>query len=137
MNTTPISFEELRNALRDCSINDSNSAVMIAVVFPDGQDWNEVQDFLSNDLGFSKGKNLIGCRRITGNVLGDGGRTDYLMEFDNPAIPFNPIARLRFSDIKWTSDFVDIFAKDYDEEAYRQNLREKEEMKRRTRGISK
>lgn len=129
MNTTSVAFEELFN------MNDSETAVMIGVVFPEDQDWNEVQDFLSDELGFSKGKNLIGCRRIKGNILGDDGRWDYLMEFDHPEIPFNPLARLRFSDIKWTSDFVVNFAKDYNEDAYNQELREIEEMKWRTKEI--
>lgn len=108
---------------------------MIAVKFPKNQDWNEVQEFLADELKFSHGKNLIGCRRITGNILGDEGRWDYLLEFDTPTMPFNALARLRFSDIKWTSDFIDIFAKDYDEAAYAQELREKEEMKWQTKGM--
>lgn len=137
MNTTPISFEELRTKESENIINDCNSAVMIAVKFPKNQDWNEVQEFLADELGFSKGKNLIGCRKITGNIHGKRGRSDYLLEFDNPTMPFNALARLRFSDIKWTSDFIDNFRKDYDEEANAQELREKEEMKWRTKGISK
>lgn len=131
MNTTPIAFEELFGK------NDSETAVMIAVKFPEDQDWNEVQEFLSEEIGFSKGKNLIGCRRILGNILGDEGRSDYLLEFDNPSTQFNPIARLRFPDIKWTSDFVVNYAKDYNEDAYSQDLREREEMKWRTKGILK
>lgn len=117
MNTTPISFEELRAKQSENIINDSNSAVMIAVKFPKNQDWNEVQEFLANELGFSKGKTLIGCRKITGNVLGKRGRSDYLLEFDNPTMPFNALARLRFSDIKWTTDFIVNFGKDYGYEA--------------------
>lgn len=129
MNTTPVAFDELFN------MNDSEAAVMIGVVFPEDQDWNEVQDFLANEIRFSKGKNLIGCRRIMGNILGDNGRWDYLLEFDNPIMPFNALARLRFSGIKWTSDFVVNFAKDYNEDAYNQELREMEEMKWRNKGI--
>ena len=47
---------------------------------------------------------------IDGN---DNGRSDYLFEFDHPEIAFNPIARLKFPDLKWTSDFVDNFELDY------------------------
>lgn len=110
MITTPISFDKLKD------IPNGNTAVMIAVVFEENEDWDVVQNFLSEELCFSKGKNLIGCHRITGNILRDKGRWDYLLVFDHPEIPFNPIARLRFPDIKWTSDFIDIFSKDYQEE---------------------
>lgn len=113
MNTSPISFEELRTKESENIINDCNSAVMIAVKFPQNQDWNEVQEFLADELGFSKGKKLIGCRKITGNMHGNSGRSDYMLEFDNPTMPFNALARLRFSDIKWTSDFIVNFGKDY------------------------
>ena len=95
MNTTPIPFADLRN------IDVSNTAVMLALYFQE-------------DTGFAPGKNLTGCRRITGNLLGDEGRHDYLLEFDHPEIPFDPIARLKFSDIKWTDDFIDNYAKDYE-----------------------
>lgn len=108
MDINPISFADLRNK------QIGNTAVMMAVVFPEDQNWEEVQYFISEELGFSKGKNLIACRRITGNILGDDGRWDYLLEFDNPNIPFNPIARLDFPDLKWTDDFIDNFSKDYE-----------------------
>lgn len=107
MNTSPIEFAELSN------IEHGNTAVMVAVMFPENQEWKELQEFLSEELGFSKGKNLIGCRRIMGNLLGDDGRWDYLLEFDHPEIPFNPFARLQFRDLKWTDDFIDNYSKDY------------------------
>lgn len=109
MNTTPIAFADLHK------VNVGSTAVYMDVVFPENQDWSEVQHYFSEEIGFSKGKNLIGCRRITGNVLGNDGRWDYLLEFDHPEIPLNPLARLKVGqDLKWTNDFIDNFAKDYD-----------------------
>lgn len=107
MNTNSISFSELQK------FNDSNSVVMIATEFPEGFDFSEVDEFLSEQLGFSKGKNLIGVHFIEGNVRGSEGRKDWLMEFDHEEIQFNPIARLKLNGLKWTSDFIDIFGDDY------------------------
>ncbi len=102
-----IKFSELQK------FNDSNSAVMIATVFPEGFDFSEVDEFLSGVLGFSNGKNLIRVHFISDNVKGSKGRKDWLLEFDHEEVQFNPIARLRFPDLKWTSDFVDNFKDDY------------------------
>lgn len=109
MNTAPISFDELKK------IDHSNTAVMLALHVPADQDWNEANDFFQKDTGFAPEKNLTGCRRITGNILGDAGRHDYLLEFDHHEIPFNLITRLMFSDIKWTEDYIVNFAKDFEE----------------------
>lgn len=108
MNTTPIPFADLRK------IDVSNTAVMLALYVPEDQDWDEANQYFQEDTGFAPGKNLTRCRRITGNILGDEGRWDYLLEFDHPEIPFDPIARLKFQDIKWTDDFIDNYAKDYE-----------------------
>ena len=110
MNTTPIPFADLRN------MDTSNTAVMMSVIFPENQDWEEANKFFQEDTGFAPGKNLVGCHRITDNILGDEGRWDYLLKFDHPEIPFNPIARLRFRDIKWTGDFIDNYSKDYEDD---------------------
>lgn len=113
MDTTTISFEDLMTSDK---YNNDNSAVIVATIFDDNEDWEAVNDFLANQLGFSKDKNLIGVHRITGNILGDEGRTDYLLVFDNEDVPFNFMARLRFSDIKWTDDFIDNYKRDFIEE---------------------
>ena len=113
MDTTTISFEALMTSDK---YNDSNSAVIVATVFDENEDWQSVNDIIANQIGFSKGKNLIGVRRITGNIRGEEGRTDYLLVFDNEDVPFNFIARLRFPDIKWTSNFIDNYKRDYIEE---------------------
>ncbi len=110
MDTTTISFEDLMTSDK---YDNNNSAVIVATIFDDNEDWEAVNNFLANQLCFSKGKNLIGVHRITGNILGDDGRTDYLLVFDNEAMFFNALARLRFPDIKWTSDFIDNYKTDY------------------------
>ena len=107
MKTGEIKFSELRK------FNDKNSVVMIATTFPDGYDFGDVNDFLSVELGFSRGKNLIGVYYISDNVRGKDGRNDWLLEFDHEEVMFNPMARLRFSDLKWTSDFIYNYCKDY------------------------
>ena len=108
INRDSISFGELSK------FNDSNSAVLVAMTLEKDDDITNLNNLLSNEIGFSKGKNLIGVHRITGNVLGDDGRTDWLLEFDNEDVDFNPIARLRCGRyIKWTSDFVVNYKDDY------------------------
>ena len=102
-----INFSKLKD------YDDSTSAVLTGIDFENGFNFKEVDDFLSNELGFSKGKNLTGVYRIMGNVLGADGRKDWLLTFDNPSKQFNYLARLRFDGLKWTSDFVDNYAHQY------------------------
>ena len=109
MKTNSVKFKDLSQ------YNDSNSCVLIATTFPADFKWQELDDFLQNELGFSKGKNLIGVHHICDNIKGEDGRTDWLLEFDNESTPFNPIKRLLFTDLKWTSDFIDNFKDDYSE----------------------
>lgn len=107
MKTNSIKFSELQE------FNDSNSLVLISTTFSDGFDFSEVNDFLSDELRFSTGKNLIGVHFIEDNVEGDEGRKDWLLEFDHEEVQFNPLARLMFPDLKWTSDFIYIYKNDY------------------------
>ena len=108
MNTNTITFGELNK------FNDSNSAVLLGVDFESEDDYAKLNDWLANETGFSKGKNLIGVHRITGNVNGDDGRHDWLLEFDNEDIHFNYLVRLQFAtSLKWTSDFIYNYKEDY------------------------
>ena len=112
MKTESISFNELKELTK---FNDSNSAVLLGFEFEEGDDFSDLNDFLANKLGFSKGKNLIGVHRITGNVLGDEGRHDWVLEFDNEDVMFNCLARLNYGrNLKWVSDFVDNYIGDYE-----------------------
>ena len=93
--------------------NDSNSLVATGLELNES-DLSDVNNFFVNEVGLSKGKNLIGAYRILDNVLGDEGRTDWLFVFDNENIEFNPMKRLLVAaSVKWTSDFIDNFADDY------------------------
>ena len=108
MKNNDVKFKELKN------YNDSNSAVLMAVTFPEEYDFNELNDLLSQEIGFSKGKNLIGVHHICDNVLGKDGRTDWLLEFNNEDIDFNYMVHLRYATtLKWTSDFIHNYKKDY------------------------
>ena len=109
MEVNNVSFSELKN------YNDSESLVFIGVIFnPVTQNWDEVNTFL-HDIGLiPKGKSLIGVHRITGNVLGDEGRWDYLLRFDHSELQISPIARLYHAEyFKWTSDFITNYRRDY------------------------
>lgn len=108
MKKNTISFKELDK------FNDRNSAVLQGITFPKGFDFKELNELLSNKLGFSNGKKLIGVHRITGNVLGDKGSTDWLLEFDNEEVNFNCIVRLQYGmHLKWTTDFIANRRSDY------------------------
>ena len=107
MKTNSISFRELSD------YNDVNSCVIVALLINDESEVNDLNDFLANKLGFSKGKKIIGYHHIEGNVRGEDGRSDYLLEFDHPEIMFNPGARLCFPDLKWTSVFKVNYEQDY------------------------
>lgn len=118
MKTESISFSELKELTK---FNDRNSAVLLGVnldeVDNQEEEFKNLNNLLSNEIGFSKGKNLIGVHRITGNVLGDEGRHDWVLEFDNEDVMFNCIARLRCGqNLKWVSDFVDNYVRDYEQD---------------------
>ena len=107
MDRKPVYFDELSN------YNDSNSCVMVALLVKNESEIEQINDFLANELGFSKGKKIIGYHHIEGNIKGQDGRSDYLFEFDHPEKGFNPLARIRCPFVKWTSDFMDNFQHDY------------------------
>lgn len=93
--------------------NDSNSLVATGLILEES-DLENVNLFLECEIGLTKNKKLIGAYRILDNVLGNEGRTDWLLVFDNENVNFNYIARLQVGSwIKWTSDFIDNFAEDY------------------------
>ena len=54
MKNNSISFSELAN------FNDSNSCVMVALIINDEGEVDEINEYLANVLGFSKGKKIIG-----------------------------------------------------------------------------
>ncbi len=108
--TNEVRFKDLRT---HWNFTDFNSVVLLSTTFEENQDYHEVNYFLSDELGFSKGKKLIGVHRIIDNVRGKEGRPDYLLEFDNPQIPFCYPKRLLFPDLIWVTDFIENFHEDY------------------------
>jgi hypothetical protein len=57
---------------------------------------------------------FVEMKSISGNVLGDRGRHDVLI-IGTKDLSIDPLKRLQFGDIKWTSDFVVNFAQDYEQ----------------------
>lgn len=64
---------------------------------------------------FKDGVAVSNILRITGNVLGDEGRHDYVFELTNGSIAnISPFARIReMPDLKWLDDFIVNYEKDY------------------------
>jgi hypothetical protein len=107
-----IAFSELEN------FNDSNSVVFTAVLFNSEDQVDSCSDWFK-ELGLiPKHVSIKSAHFITGNVRGDArkgadSRADYLIEFSE-SCNINPMVRLQLGrSIKWTSDFIDNFNKDY------------------------
>lgn len=90
--------------------NDSNSFVWTALLFnPD--DKPAIEKWLK-EVGFlPESAAILDMKEISGNVLGNRGRTDVL--FITTRTIFNPLVRLRIQGLKWTTDFIDNYGKDY------------------------
>ena len=106
-----LGFGELTAGYESGLYNDMNSAVFTALSDCDEKTAVEINKFLRDEIRFSQGKELSKVLRLGG---GKGDFTCWLMTFTGPAVPFNPIARLKFTDIKWTGDFIDSFGKLYE-----------------------
>ena len=100
-----ITFAKLKN------FNDSNSSVIVGVT-PDCT-VEEVDDFFHETGFYNDDQHCVELYHLSDNVLGREGRSDILVVHSGGA-PGNPMARLRLSNmLKWTSDFIDNYAKDY------------------------
>lgn len=108
-----INFNELGNK------DDITSCVLTAVIFPEEFNEKELEEYLQGTSFLPKGKNIIAMNKIVENVLGEDGRTDYLIEFDHPEIHLSPLGRFNVIDrngvnwCKWTSDFIINYREDY------------------------
>ena len=118
--TGKIAFNELK------SLNDDNHLMFIGLSLNDGdvQTIQEIEDYFNENELFPVHRTIKGMRRVTGNVLGDSGRMDWVIDIEplNPEKadikqPINPLVRMRMSEmgVKWVSDFVDNYAEDYSE----------------------
>ena len=110
-----VTFDELRN------LDDTNHLMFIGLTLDkdDTATLNEIETFFNDEGLFINGPRKIkGVRRVTGNVLGDKGRWDWVFDFEeDPGNTISPMTRLRMSNmgIKWVSDFVDNYKQDYKE----------------------
>lgn len=106
-----VKFSDLHN------YNDANSIVFTAVLLSE-TDMDSLEEWLKEIGLIHQDQSIKKVHFITGNVRGDArngadSRADWLIEFDRSDLKMNPIARLNCPDLKWTSDFITNFKKDY------------------------
>ena len=96
--------------IRFAEIKPGNNIVMMGI-----SDLDEARDQLPEFFHDSKIANMAptAVYKILDNVLGDEGRTDWLVEFPGD-VNFNCMARLAFAQmVKWTEDFIANYHEDY------------------------
>lgn len=103
-----ITFAELKN------FSDGNSSVMLGIT-PDCTP-EQVDEFFHETGFYNEDQHCVDLYHLSDNVLGSEGRSDILVVHSG-GMPGNPLARLRMCGggfaLKWTSDFIDNYAKDY------------------------
>lgn len=100
-------------AFRDIKqYNDANSLIFMALTL-EQEGTQEVTEFFEKEKLVPAGS-VIEYRNITGNKRGKKGRTDVFIRLKDETL-VNPIVRLKMSEmgVKWTSDFISNFGKDY------------------------
>ncbi|WQJ53496.1 MAG: hypothetical protein [Wendovervirus sonii] len=103
----PIEFSQLAN------FTDGNSIVMLSVLFNEQkEEIDQVDEWFHEIKLIPADSHVTDLRHIVENVLGEDGRSDYLICFSN-CVP-SPLVRLKYGhDLKWTSDFMDNYREDY------------------------
>ena len=113
-----ISFTDLKNGNFDFQ-EDTNSCVLLGLSVDENCDLDELQkqatDFFKSTGFVTTDATVVRMLRITGNVLGDEGRWDWVIVWDKDP-KFNYIARLNTPDTKWICDFVVNYERDYEYE---------------------
>jgi len=103
-----ITFNEVRN-----NYSDNNSVVLCGITPNCTAD--EVNEFFHESKFLNEDQNAVDVFHLSDNVLGEDGRSDLLVIITNG--PGNPMVRLQLNmsglSVKWTSDFLDNYAKDY------------------------
>lgn len=113
MNTEPISFIELL----ELNKKQEFGIVLLGAAEPH-KEWQEGIEKLLKEEKLVKPDvpTFSACRKLTGNVAGDDGRTDLVLVFA-PDVVTNvgglAMWRLRFGDCSWMDDFSVNYAKDY------------------------
>ena len=105
-----IEFSEITKKFECC---DANTLVITGLIATD-EDKKDIEDFFNAEGLFPEGGEVINLYKIGGNVKGDEGRTDILIEHNAPKV--NVYVRLAMAErigLKWTSDFIDNYGQDY------------------------
>ena len=104
-----IRFIDLKN------YTDDNSIVLCALTLKD-EEIPELDRFLHDNGLLPESKFVSGVCHLSDNVKGEDGRSDLLVELSGEGMA-NPIVRIQMCaagfSVKWTSDFIDNYAKDY------------------------
>lgn len=91
------------------------SMVMVALAYDEKNKDSlikEMNDLFTQELKlFNEGCKIVDIEKVSDNVKGKNGRTDVVLHLS--AFNVNPLARLRFPDLKWTEDFLSVCARDY------------------------
>ncbi len=107
-NMKEIKFSDLRNYTE-------NNSVVLTGITPDTTA-SEVDEFFHETGFFDETQKVTEVCHLSDNVLGEDGRSDLLIVFSGDKCG-NPMVRLKLNmsglGIKWTSDFIDNYAKDY------------------------
>lgn len=83
-------------------------------LIPEEEAIPEMDKFFHEEGLIEDDNHLVAIYKIMGNVKGNTGRSDVLMEFSNPDSPINPLARVRLgAEIKWLLDFINNYEEDY------------------------
>lgn len=105
----PIKFSELKN------YNDSNSIVLTAILLEE-TDIPDVNQYFHEIKLLNDDKQISAIHHLSDNILGENGRSDFLIELTGEGIA-NPMIRIQLCmsgfGVHWTSDFIDNYARDY------------------------
>jgi hypothetical protein len=107
-----IKFGDLEN------INDSEYLIMMSLLVNE-ENYQATVDIMNEQFRefglIGPNDEVIKLSFVTGNVLGEEGRSDWLLQFSERTT-INPIKRLMISDLKWVSDFIVNNRQDYSDE---------------------
>ena len=106
-----IHFQEILTGLEDRSLNDVNNLVWLGCT----ASMTEAEDITNwfREIGLiEQDAEVVNIQHILGNVLGEKGRYDIMLTITGKGI-INPIVRLQADGLRWLSDFVSNYRRDY------------------------
>lgn len=103
-----ISFSEVS---KRCGC-DSNNLVWMALSIQES-DIPEIESWWKEIKLIDEDSKIVEVAIISGNVLGDSGRTDVYFKLSGKGV-VNPLVRLGIPDLKWLTDFVGNCREDYE-----------------------